>query len=933
MAAKEARLILRLVDGVSGPANGIVSSLGRVNSVVRSINSVALAPTRALNNLAKDVRRRVNDISVMSTGLVLASAEVAKNVYELEKQLNISEAAGELNKAQRLDLLKEAVRLNGEYAATATDIVAGANEILKAGRTYEQMMGMLTGVLDTAQAMGEPIAEASAAIVDSMVSQKMAMNTTAESMASAIKMADLYAHAVAETTASLEDFRTSSKYFNPVAAAMGMSPEETMGWQIALARAGIKGSSAGTGLRSAPVSVAAPTKGGRAAFARLGLDPASFVGKRTGDADGNAIAAALEAAGYSSEGIEAEIDRLLTDPALKASGAKMAQAIIGLLGDELGAVTGEDRSAISQIIQDTLTAGMSEVDLIGALKALKAKGAGIGDYTAIFGKQHASKMMAIDPAEFDKIMAEIEEKSVGRAKRMREKMMQGIVRDWNELTASIEAMGMAIGQAGLLGDAARVLQSMAKSLDHMAQMNPDLLRFGAYAVLAVAALAPLGWALSGIAASLALVANPLTWVVGGLAYLAAINFDAITQFLSSAGSVFTSQLNPEILEGVAAGLDGIKQFFASMDSDGYNAQWASWASTLGGGAAEGINATYDGLKKLGDAMSAIAANGTVQAFASSMGSLFGMIREAGGAAGRILGEIATETVAFGKSFMDNLSPGTSAQIETWLQNVFNAYDQFYAKMAGIFSAIDIDLSGSGEALGKWAADAVNGIVNAFAMIDLTEIGRGMMIGLLTGLQAGIDEIISRITGLGDQIRSALGLSTEAQEQERLSKLEPMPDMPLWEANSNLDLTAIEQQSQQAEQIVQQALSPTGTPQVNTSMIDAAIAKAVQLKNLIGGLGGSSGSASSSGPAFGGPRASGGPVRRGLSYLVGEEGPELFTPGASGGITPNGALGGSVTNTFHISGGDPQAVAREVSRILDRKLGRSRQIGLDGRPTY
>ena len=41
------------------------------------------------------------------------------------------------------------------------------------------------------------------------------------------------------------------------------------------------------------------------------------------------------------------------------------------------------------------------------------------------------------------------------------------------------------------------------------------------------------------------------------------------------------------------------------------------------------------------------------------------------------------------------------------------------------------------------------------------------------------------------------------------------------------------------------------------------------------------------------RAGGGPVAGGSSYLVGEMGPELFTPAAGGGhITPNKSLGGS-----------------------------------------
>lgn len=44
-----------------------------------------------------------------------------------------------------------------------------------------------------------------------------------------------------------------------------------------------------------------------------------------------------------------------------------------------------------------------------------------------------------------------------------------------------------------------------------------------------------------------------------------------------------------------------------------------------------------------------------------------------------------------------------------------------------------------------------------------------------------------------------------------------------------------------------------------------------------------------GGQFGGARAGGGPVDGGKSYLVGEDGPEIFTPGKTGGITKNGAF--------------------------------------------
>ena len=47
--------------------------------------------------------------------------------------------------------------------------------------------------------------------------------------------------------------------------------------------------------------------------------------------------------------------------------------------------------------------------------------------------------------------------------------------------------------------------------------------------------------------------------------------------------------------------------------------------------------------------------------------------------------------------------------------------------------------------------------------------------------------------------------------------------------------------------------------------------------------------------FGGKKAAmGGPVSGGTSYLVGERGPEVFTPHSSGNITPNHAIGGGGT---------------------------------------
>jgi hypothetical protein len=58
---------------------------------------------------------------------------------------------------------------------------------------------------------------------------------------------------------------------------------------------------------------------------------------------------------------------------------------------------------------------------------------------------------------------------------------------------------------------------------------------------------------------------------------------------------------------------------------------------------------------------------------------------------------------------------------------------------------------------------------------------------------------------------------------------------------------------------------------------------------------------------------------GKTYLVGERGPELFSPNGSGTIIPNNKLGGSSSgNTINISVSgaiDPAATARQIANLL------------------
>jgi len=82
-----------------------------------------------------------------------------------------------------------------------------------------------------------------------------------------------------------------------------------------------------------------------------------------------------------------------------------------------------------------------------------------------------------------------------------------------------------------------------------------------------------------------------------------------------------------------------------------------------------------------------------------------------------------------------------------------------------------------------------------------------------------------------------------------------------------------------------------------------------------------------GKIFGGGKASGGTVKGGTSYLVGEKGPELFTPGRTGSIAPNSSLGGANVTVNVDASGTTAEGDEERSKQLGQALGAAVQAEL------
>lgn len=90
----------------------------------------------------------------------------------------------------------------------------------------------------------------------------------------------------------------------------------------------------------------------------------------------------------------------------------------------------------------------------------------------------------------------------------------------------------------------------------------------------------------------------------------------------------------------------------------------------------------------------------------------------------------------------------------------------------------------------------------------------------------------------------------------------------------------------------------------------------------------SGSLNVSGMSIAGRRANGGPVAGGKTYLVGEKGPELFTPEQSGRISANGSGGGpTISIVFSNNHFTNEDFAAEIERTLEARLKRQMRFSL------
>lgn len=163
------------------------------------------------------------------------------------------------------DALKDkAIEMGAKTKFSASDSADAFKYMAMAGWDASQMMDGIAGIMDLAAASGEDLATTSDIVTDALTAFGLKARDSAH-------FADVLAQASSKSNTNVGLMGETFKYVAPIAGALGYSIEDTAVAIGLMANSGIKGSQAGTALRSTITRLAKPVGEAEKAVNDLGI--------------------------------------------------------------------------------------------------------------------------------------------------------------------------------------------------------------------------------------------------------------------------------------------------------------------------------------------------------------------------------------------------------------------------------------------------------------------------------------------------------------------------------------------------------------------------------------------------------------------------------------------------------------------------------------
>lgn len=255
-------------------STGGSSTLGTIRGTIKIDydGKGILKAEQDVEDLGKKSTQSKSAIDKLHSSLGLAAAGIAggfalasKVAIDFEKQLSAIKAVSGATTAEMDQLRAKALQLGADTKFSASESAQAMEELVKAGLSVQDVLGGAADATVALAAAGEVALPEAAAIASNAMNQ---FNLAAKDLP---KVADLIAGAANASAIDVTDFGHSLTQVGAVAHLAGQSFDDVAVAIAEMGNAGIKGSDAGTSLKTFLTNLVPTTKTAKDAMKELGI--------------------------------------------------------------------------------------------------------------------------------------------------------------------------------------------------------------------------------------------------------------------------------------------------------------------------------------------------------------------------------------------------------------------------------------------------------------------------------------------------------------------------------------------------------------------------------------------------------------------------------------------------------------------------------------
>ena len=263
-AKQKYQLLLEAKDKVSPILDKLKTGLktigGKTWNVTMKAIDLATSPIRGIINLLKNPVFQVGAV----LGVSISLKDTVDTYADFESTMSRVKALANANNQEMEALTAKAKEMGAQTKFSGTESAEAFTYMAQAGWQVQDMIDGIGGIMSLAAADGLDLASTTDIVSNALTAFGMTAKDTAE-------FADVLAVASSATNTNVSDLGEAFKYIAPVAGAMGYSIQDASVALGLMSNNAVKGSMAGTALKTALANMAAPTDNMAAAMKKYGI--------------------------------------------------------------------------------------------------------------------------------------------------------------------------------------------------------------------------------------------------------------------------------------------------------------------------------------------------------------------------------------------------------------------------------------------------------------------------------------------------------------------------------------------------------------------------------------------------------------------------------------------------------------------------------------